>query len=195
MDPPITPPPVIRRPSPRSSSVSDLSTPSLSRRRNSSHSLSLSNLATNSTQTPIRREQCDPPGDTIASKPLYDAMEDEEAIDRQFYGDGASDSEDEADDFLAETAQSRQEFDDGNVAAEVNESDFIASMLVEAEQNNEGRKSLVLQTIGSHRRHQKIGHHQSHCLDVLTQHLKKLTILEDGQTTLFKQSTRGKETK
>ena len=65
---------------------------------------------------------------------------DKEAIDRQFYGDGASDSEDEGDNFLALNAKSRQEFDDGNVAAEVNESYFVASMLLEAEQNNEEKK-------------------------------------------------------
>ena len=131
MDPPTTPPTVVMRPSPRSSSVSALTTPSLASRLAVAND-PLSMLTTNTVLTPAVREQCDPPADT-APLVFYDAMEDEELLDRKYAGEGASDSEDEGDDdFISETLKLRQECEEGNIAAMVSESDFIASMELSA---------------------------------------------------------------
>ena len=79
-DPPATPNQVAMRPSPRSSSISELTTPSLAV-GNRNESPILANLATN-ILSPQRQRGDDPPADW-APVSQYDAMDDEEEHDRR----------------------------------------------------------------------------------------------------------------
>lgn len=130
-DPPETSEEVVLRPSPRSASVSDISSPILA--GNANIVSLIDNLINNQTETPARRPRCDPPANT-APVINCNAMEEEEAHELRTRGEsgGADDSENEADSDAETLGDDRHLFEEGNCAAAVDESECVTSAALSA---------------------------------------------------------------
>ena len=119
-DPPSTPAEVHTRPLPRSSSISEISSPCLSRINEDQ----IFAVATNGIASPLLPRRCDPPATHHSTQNHYDAMEEEEEYDFIRNAGGASDSEDEDDIGLD---NDRHNYLDGTIAATLSDGDFIPS--------------------------------------------------------------------
>lgn len=129
-DPPETPQEAQLRPSPRSASISDVSSPILA--GNDNVTSNVDNLI-NNIGSPPRRPRCDPPANA-APVINYNAMEEEEACDLRTRAEagGADDSENEADDDKEILPNDRHLFEEDNLAAIADESEYVASAVLSA---------------------------------------------------------------